>query len=122
MKKRRKSCLYFSTAKALKRSRMLREKKHKSQADDVSGVAKVLDYTEEGELLLQVDGIQDRKVELNVDGDGILDTMIIQEEEGGEVNSADFNDEVGFNAFSYVMTPSYIPRCLRIIQRDTCRR
>ena len=106
MKKRRKSCLYFSTVKALKRSRMLREKKHKSRASDVSGMAKVLDYMEEGELLLQVDGIQDRKVELIVDGDVILNTMIIQEEKGGEVNSADFNDEVGFNAFSYVMTPS----------------
>ena len=77
MKKRGKSCLYFSTAKALKRSRMLREKKHKSREGDVSGVAKVLDYTEEGELLLQVDGIQDKKIELNVDGDVILDTMII---------------------------------------------
>ena len=122
MKKRRKSCSYFSIAKALKRSRMLREKKHKSWAGDVSGVAKVLDYTEEGELLLQVNGIQDRKVELIVDGDVILDTIIIQEQEGNEVNSADFNDEVGFNAFSYVMTPLYIPRCLRIIWRDTCRR
>ena len=77
MKKRRKSCLYFNTAKALKRSRMLREIKHKSRAGDVSGVAKVLDYTKEGEILLQVDGIQDRKVELIVDGDVILDTMII---------------------------------------------
>ena len=77
MKKRQKSCLYFSTAKALKRSRMLREKKHKSWAGDVSGVAKVLDYTEEGELLLQFNGIQDRKVELIVDGDVILDTIII---------------------------------------------
>ena len=122
MKKRRKSCLYFSTANALKRSRMLKEKKHKSRASDVSGVAKVLDYTEEGELLLQVDGIQDKKVELIVDRDEILNTMIIREQEGGEVNSTDFNDEVGFNAFSYVMTPLYIPRCLRIIRRDTCRR
>ena len=112
MKRRRKSCLYFNTAKALKRSRMLREKTHKSRAGDVSGMAKVLDYTEEGELLLQVDGIQDRKVELNVDGDVMVDTMIIQEQEGGEVKSADFNDEIGFNAFSYIMTPSYIPRCL----------
>ena len=101
---------------------MLREKKHKSRAGDVSGVAKVLDYTEEGELLLQVNGIQDRKVELIVDGDVILDTIIIQEQEGSEVNSAGFTDEVGFNAFSYVMTPSYIPTCLRIIWRDTCRR
>ena len=56
---------------------MLREKKHKSRAGDVNGVAKVLDYTKEGELLLQVDGIQDREVELDVDGDGILDSMII---------------------------------------------
>ena len=43
----------------------------------MSGVAKVLDYTEEGELLLQVNGIQDRKVKLIVDGDVIFDTMII---------------------------------------------
>ena len=56
---------------------MLRKKKHKSRAGDVSGVAKVLDYMEEGELLLQGDGIQDRKVELIVDGDVIVDTMII---------------------------------------------
>ena len=94
MKRRQKSCLYFSTAKALKRSRMLRDKKHKSRVADVSGVAKVLDYMEKGELLLEDDGIHHKQGGVIVDRDTIHKTMINKEQEGGEVNTADFNDEV----------------------------
>ena len=94
MKRRRKSTLYFSTAKALKRSRMLRDKKHKSRVADVTGVAKVLDYTEEGELLLEDYGIHHKQGGVIVDRDRIQNTMINKRQEGGKVNTADFNDEV----------------------------
>ena len=73
---------------------MLRDKKHKSWVADVSGVAKVLDYTEEGKLPLEDDGIHHKQGGVIVDRDRIHNTMINKEQEGSEVNTADFNDEV----------------------------
>ena len=73
---------------------MLRDKKHKSWVADVTGVAKVLDYTEEGELLLEDYGIDHKQREVIVDRDRIQNIMINKGQEGGEVNTADFNDEV----------------------------
>ena len=94
MRKRRKSGLNFSSGKSLKRSRMLRESRHVSRAVDVSGVAKVLDYIEDRESLLTITRIEQSQVGVIDESDEKQVTMTTMEEDGADMNSTDFNNEV----------------------------
>lgn len=72
----------------------MRDKMHMSRAVDVSGVAKVLKFSEEGEGALADAGVEHSELRVVIESDEVEDTPVTMELQDKIIESPQRNEEV----------------------------